>query len=232
VFHNADKDAEPIYVMFKSGDDLRQDCVTLQMIRIMDEIWASEGLHLALSPYKVVSTWADGGMLEIVRNSVTTAEIHKRYGGKLGAFNDTTFASWIRDNNGGEEEYKTAVDIFIRSCAGYCVATYIMGIGDRHNDNIMVKKSGHYFHIDFGHFLGNFKYQFGIRRERTAFVFTPEMAYVMGGDKSEDFNKFEKYCFRAFSILRRNGNTLINLFSLMVPAGMPELLVREVKRVK
>jgi phosphatidylinositol-4,5-bisphosphate 3-kinase len=195
--------------------------------QIMDDIWRSEGLNLHMEPYKCTATWHDGGMLEIVKNSETTAEIHKRYGGKLGAYKDSTFADWIQDNNPTKEAYDAAVELFVHSCAGYCVATYVMGIGDRHNDNIMVSKAGRYFHIDFGHFLGNFKYQFGIKRERTAFVFTPEMAHVMGGTDGAPFKKFLELSCAAYNVLRRHASTLINLFTLMVPAGMPELASRE-----
>ena len=70
VFENADPDGDKILMMFKAGDELRQDKVTLQLISVMDALWRQAGIDLHLSPYKCVSTWHDGGMLEIVRNAV------------------------------------------------------------------------------------------------------------------------------------------------------------------
>lgn len=137
VFENAEEGGDPVTVMFKAGDDVRQDSVTLQLIRLMDEMWRDEGLDLAMEPYKCVATSPMTGILQIVPNSVTTADVHKRVG-VLGAFKDPSFSEWIRANNPDPKSYKTAVDLFNRSCAGYCVATCVLGIGDRHNDNIMV----------------------------------------------------------------------------------------------
>jgi phosphatidylinositol-4,5-bisphosphate 3-kinase len=112
------------------------------------------------------------------------------------------------------------LDNFIRSLAGYCVATGVLGIGDRHSANVMIKKNGIFFHIDFGHIFGNFKKKFGFKRERSRFLLTQDMAYVY--IKSNNEEKFKNYCVRAYNILRHNGQRLINLTITMASAGMPE----------
>ncbi|KAG1707471.1 hypothetical protein DVH05_026669 [Phytophthora capsici] len=226
VFENAEEGGDPVTVMFKAGDDVRQDCLTLQLIRLMDEMWREEGLDLAMEPYKCVATSPMTGILQIVPNSVTTADVHKR-GGFLGSFHDPIFAEWIHANNPDAKSHKASINLFTRSCAGYCIATYVLGIGDRHNDNIMISSAGRYFHIDFGHFLGHLKYSMGMARERSPFVFTKEMAYVMGGTEGKDFRLFLDISSIAYNVLRQHMHLLVSLLLLMVPADMPELTGRD-----
>jgi len=149
--------------------------------------------------------------------------MHKKYGGgATGAFSKTPVMQYLQEYN-QKEAYSLAVDKFIRSCAGYCVATYVLGIGDRHNDNIMCTKYGELFHIDFAHFLGNIM-KFGLfKRETAPFVLTPDFAHVMGGEKSDDFKQFQNFCCTAYNILRKNSKFFINLFAMMLSTGIPEL---------
>ncbi|KAJ8980774.1 hypothetical protein NQ317_016025 [Molorchus minor] len=145
VFENCDAYGDDVYIIFKNGDDLRQDILTLQMLRIMDRLWKREGLDLRMNPYGCISSLENRvGMIEVVLNAETIANIQK------------------------EKGMFTATAAFRK---GPILATYVLGIADRHSDNIMVKKNGQLFHIDFGHILGHFKEKFGFRRERVPFAF-------------------------------------------------------------
>ncbi|XP_041646947.1 phosphatidylinositol 4,5-bisphosphate 3-kinase catalytic subunit alpha isoform-like isoform X1 [Cheilinus undulatus] len=215
-------------IIFKNGDDLRQDMLTLQIIKIMENIWQNQGLDLRMLPYGCLSLGDCVGLIEVVRSSHTIMQIQCK-GGLKGAlqFNSNTLHQWLKDKNKGEM-YDMAVDLFTRSCAGYCVATFILGIGDRHNSNIMVKDDGQLFHIDFGHFLDHKKKKFGYKRERVPFVLTQDFLIVISKGsqecaKTKEFERFQEMCYKAYLAIRQHANLFINLFSMMLGSGMPEL---------
>ncbi|XP_044523653.1 phosphatidylinositol 4,5-bisphosphate 3-kinase catalytic subunit delta isoform [Gracilinanus agilis] len=214
-------------IIFKNGDDLRQDMLTLQMIQLMDVLWKQEGLDLRMTPYGCLSTGDRTGLIEVVSHSDTIANIqlNKSNMAATAAFNKDALLNWLKSKNPGEA-LERAIEEFTLSCAGYCVATYVLGIGDRHSDNIMIRESGQLFHIDFGHFLGNFKTKFGINRERVPFILTYDFVHVIQQGKTnnnEKFERFRSYCERAYTILRRHGLLFLHLFALMRAAGLPEL---------
>ncbi|XP_065090885.1 phosphatidylinositol 4-phosphate 3-kinase C2 domain-containing subunit beta [Ochlerotatus camptorhynchus] len=230
-FMGSDKVIVP--AIFKSGDDLQQDMLTIQMVRIMDKLWLREGLDLKMVTFDCVPTSYKKGIIEMVSDSETLRKIQVEWG-LTGSFKDKSIAEWLAKQNPSQLEYQRAVENFTRSCAGYSVATYILGICDRHNDNIMLKTSGHLFHIDFGKFLGDAQMFGNFKRDRTPFVLTSDMAYVInGGDRpSAKFHKFVDLCCTAFNIVRKHGDLILHMFALMTTSGIPGVTVEAVNYVR
>eukprot|EP00029_Vermamoeba_vermiformis_P011609 TRINITY_DN6432_c0_g1_i1.p1 TRINITY_DN6432_c0_g1~~TRINITY_DN6432_c0_g1_i1.p1 ORF type:complete len:720 (+),score=119.90 TRINITY_DN6432_c0_g1_i1:88-2247(+) len=141
---------ESCSIMLKTGDDLRQDQLVIQLVSLMDLLLKKENLDLKLIPYKVLALSLDDGILEVVPNAMSVSDVLSQYNSDIKQF--------LRKNNpdpaGPFGITKESLDIYVRSCAGYSVITYILGIGDRHLDKILLTKQGHFFHIDFGFILG------------------------------------------------------------------------------
>ncbi|KAH9638284.1 hypothetical protein HF086_003082 [Spodoptera exigua] len=167
--------------IFKHGDDLRQDQLILQMITLMDKLLRRENLDLKLTPYKVLATSSKHGFLQFIE-SVTVAEALATEG---------SIQNFFRKHNpceGAPYGIKPeTMDTYIRSCAGYCVITYLLGVGDRHLDNLLLTRSGALFHIDFGYILGR-----DPKPLPPPMKLSKEMVEAMGGVHSEHYHEFRK----------------------------------------
>lgn len=219
--------------IFKAGDDLQQDMLTIQLVRVMDRLWLEEGIDLKMVTFECVPTGHKRGMIEMVTDAETLRKIQVEWG-LTGSFKDKPIAEWLERQNPSQLEYQRAVDNFTVSCAGYSVVTYILGICDRHNDNIMLKTSGHLFHIDFGKFLGDAQMFGNFKRDRTPFVLTSDMAYVinMGDKPSIKFQHFVDLCCKAFNIVRKHGDLLLHMLALMATSGIPGVTADAVTYVR
>lgn len=197
------------WMIYKKGDDLRQDHFILQMISLMDRMLKRENLDLRMTPYKVLPTSCDDGLLEFVPSvplSVVLAEhrtIHR------------FLALTQADPSGPFGLRAECVETFVRSCAGYCVMTYILGVGDRHLDNLMLQHDGRLFHIDFGYILGNDPKPFP-----PPMKLCKEMIEAMGGQGSDYYKQFRMYACEAYNILRKRADLILSLFHLMAGASI------------
>ncbi|XP_023570275.1 phosphatidylinositol 3-kinase catalytic subunit type 3 isoform X2 [Octodon degus] len=208
-------------VIFKHGDDLRQDQLILQIISLMDKLLRKENLDLKLTPYKVLATSTKHGFMQFIQ-SVPVAEVLDTEGSIQNFFRK--YAPSETGPNGISAE---VMDTYVKSCAGYCVITYILGVGDRHLDNLLLTKTGKLFHIDFGYILGR-----DPKPLPPPMKLNKEMVEGMGGTQSEQYQEFRKQCYTAFLHLRRYSNLILNLFSLMVDANIPDIALEPDKTVK
>jgi phosphatidylinositol 3-kinase len=137
-------------VIVKTGDDLRQDQLVIMMIQLMDGLLKRGALDLCLTPYSIIATSPTSGLVEFVDASSPISQVLQSNNNSIMAFFQAK-----APKKGVKYNVKPEVmSNYVRSCAGYCVITYLLGVGDRHLDNIMLQTSGHFFHIDFGFIFG------------------------------------------------------------------------------
>ncbi|XP_059151424.1 phosphatidylinositol 3-kinase catalytic subunit type 3-like [Physella acuta] len=206
--------------IFKYGDDLRQDQLILQMFQLMDKLLRHEHLDLQMTPYKVLATSKEHGLVQYVE-SIALSEVSK----------EKAIQKFLRQHNPSDTGpfgiVPEVMDNYVKSCAGYCVVTYLLQVGDRHLDNLLLTKSGKMFHIDFGFILG-----------RDPKIMAPpmklnrQMVEAMGGYDSEHFQRFKVFTYTAFLALRRSANLFLNLFSLMVDTSIPDIALEPDKTVR
>lgn len=223
-------------IIYKAGDDLRQDAVVIQLVRAMNDIWLSQQLDLRMVLFRCLPTGNKKGLIELVPQCSTLREIQIQMGsGVAGVYKDDVLNNWLARQNTSEFQYKAALENFRRSCAGWCVATYVLGIGDRHNDNILMTTNGHVFHIDFGKYMGDWQMAAGFKRDRVPFVFTPEMAFVINGGQSgstEHFQRFVDECCQALNLLRRDCSTVLNIMRFLSCSDIPGMCMDSVNFVE
>ena len=99
-------------IIFKNGDDLRQDQLVIQLFNLMDRLLRKENLGLRLSPYSVLATSISEGMIQFVP-SRSLAAIMAEYG------NLQNYLRQDHADDGALGSYGIeagVMDTFVRSC--------------------------------------------------------------------------------------------------------------------
>ncbi|KAG5438334.1 hypothetical protein PCANB_002822 [Pneumocystis canis] len=208
-------------IIFKSGDDLRQDQLVIQIVSLMDKLLRNENLDLKLTPYKILATGMDHGIVQFIQ-SISLMSCLTEYHGSILAY----FRSNNPDNSSELGVKAEVMDTYTKSCAGYCVITYLLGVGDRHLDNLLLCPDGRFFHADFGFILGRDPKPFS-----PAMKLCKEMVEGMGGASSPYYSQFKLYCYTAFITLRKSANLIMNLFALMVQSNISDIKIEPEKAV-
>lgn len=205
--------------MVKLGDDLRQDQLVLQLLVIMERVWrerlpAREHQMLRLAPYRVLAMTPYAGYVKFVPGAVSLSKALYRSRGDL--------RSWLEAARPSNMTLAEVLDNLCGSVAAYCVATYCLGIGDRHLDNLQITPQGYFFHIDFGFIFGDDPKPFAPRLRLPQPVASALHATEAGGDGASGETLLDR-CFllagRAYIALRRSMPLWVSLLRVTGEAG-------------
>ncbi|ORY07447.1 kinase-like protein [Basidiobolus meristosporus CBS 931.73] len=204
-------------VIVKTGGDLRQEQLALQLILVMQKIWKEAEIDIWVKYYRILVTSDSSGFIETIRNTISLHSLKKE--GYTKRLNQQGVVFTLYDyfvqkfGTPDSPEFLRAQDNFMRSLVGYSLVCYILHLKDRHNGNVLLATDGHLIHIDFGFMLSNTPGSVGF--EMAPFKLTQEYLDVLGGVESEKFAEFKALFKQGFLALRKFADNIILLVDIM-----------------
>lgn len=127
-------------------ENVKNDFYATNLIKFLYDIVKQElELKSDLVTYRVIPIDMTSGFVEIVPNAKTISEILTK----------GTISNYLYHNK--EVVSNNISNNYMMSLAFWTVMSYVIGIGDRHLDNIMINDDGCLFHVDYGYILGQDK---------------------------------------------------------------------------
>jgi phosphatidylinositol 4-kinase A len=199
--------------MSKSNDDLRQEVFVMQMIHYYKSVFAQAKLPLWLKTYRILSSSSSTGLIEVLTDATSLDGLKKSSGypeeGGLRKYFEMVYG------DPSTESFKAAQTNFMQSLAAYALVSWLLGLKDRHNGNIMIDTRGHLIFIDFGFALGMAPgHEFSM--ERAPFKLTKEYVDVLGGIRSDCYKEFERLFVAGFAECRKNSQIALGLVEIMM----------------
>ena len=197
--------------IFKTHEDLRQEQFATQLINEFNQIFKIEKINCWLNTYEIISTGNDAGLVEMVNDSLSLDQLKQKLSNiSLRDF----YINYYGRGSSQTQGYKTAMDNFVSSLAGYSLVCYFLQIKDRHNGNILIDNEGHLTHIDFGFLLSNAPGK-GLKFENAPFKLSRDMVDCLGGIEGNYFDNFRKLLKKGFYAIYKHRQKIIILVEMM-----------------
>ncbi|GJJ12137.1 hypothetical protein Clacol_006378 [Clathrus columnatus] len=200
-------------LIVKTGTDLRQEQLAVQLIREFGQIWKDENCSCWVRHFHILITGPSSGLVETITDALSIHSLKKtEYARRVaaGQLGYVSLFDYFKSTYGdtSSAKFARAQRNFAQSLAGYSLVTYLLQIKDRHNGNILIDKEGHILHIDFGFMFSNSPGNLGF--EAAPFKLPYEYVEVLGGIDGEPFQEFKRLCCEGFEAARKHCDRIIN----------------------
>lgn len=205
---DSDNKIEKKFIL-KNDPHLRKENIVSSLIILLQNKLIQQMRRGRIEPfepiptYKIIMISNDLGIIEFLDNCLTLKNIsNKNY----------TLQNYILDNN---KDIKIGIikERFAKSLAISSCLSYVLGLGDRHANNIMVSNLGHIIHVDYGYILENPIHSSILNNP--IIRISNEMIDFLGGWNSEYYTLFRNYIAKVFDIIRLYADIIINYYYIL-----------------